>query len=136
MKQFKLLSQARPLSIRTFATRLDNYGLSLLKAGRVELAVSQFEKARVLRKDFGTERDLAQSAANLGRQALFMEKYEQAALLFAEALGNSEIDTDDHLLANASCGLAEARLKQNSCRGRTCPFSNERPGTQPELGQF
>ena len=96
---------------------LDNYGLSLLKVGSIEMANAQLEKARALRKDFGTGRDLAQSAVNLGRRALSLEAYEQAATLFAEALDNPDTEEDDHLLANALCGLAEARLRQKSAEG-------------------
>lgn len=96
---------------------LDNYGLSLLRANKVDLAHAQFEKAHALRKEFGTGRDLAQSAANLGRQALLLKNYQQASVLFAEALENPNIESDGHLLANVLCGLAEARLRQGSPEG-------------------
>jgi tetratricopeptide (TPR) repeat protein len=96
---------------------LDNYGLSLLRANKVDLAREQFEKARALRKEFGSGRDLAQSAANLGRQALLLQDYLQASALFAEALENPDTESDDHLLANVLCGLAEARLRQGSSEG-------------------
>jgi tetratricopeptide (TPR) repeat protein len=93
---------------------LDNYGLSLLRTNEVDLAHAKFEKAQALRKEFGTGRDLAQSAANLGRRALLVKDYQQASTFFAEALENPDTESDDHLLANVLCGLAEARLRQGS----------------------
>jgi tetratricopeptide (TPR) repeat protein len=96
---------------------LDNYGLSLLRANKVDLAHEQFEKAHALRKEFGTGRDLAQSAVNLGRQALLLEDFQRASALFVEALENPDTASDDHLLANVLCGLAEARLRQGSREG-------------------
>lgn len=96
---------------------LDNYGLSLLRSNNVNLANAQFEKAQSLRTEFGTRRDLAQSAVNLGRQSLLFQDYERASVVFSEALGNPDIESDERLLANALCGLAEARLRQRSGEG-------------------
>jgi hypothetical protein len=39
---------------------LDNYGLSLLRVAKAELAREQFEDAHILRKKLGSDRDLAQ----------------------------------------------------------------------------
>lgn len=93
---------------------LDNYGLSLLRSNNVDLANAQFEVARSLRTEFGTGRDLAQSAVNLGRQALLLQDYQRASALFAEAVENPDTESDERLLANALCGLAESRLRQGS----------------------
>lgn len=94
-----------------FCYALDNYGLSLLRAGKSDLAHQQFEKAHSLRKEFGTPLDLAQSAINLGRQGMLRENFAQAARLFEDAIDILETANDGHLLANALCGLAEARLR-------------------------
>jgi tetratricopeptide (TPR) repeat protein len=99
---------------RELCYALDNYGLSLLRTNKAGLADEHFEKAHALRKEFGSGRDLAQSAANLGRQALLVEDFHRAAAYFVEALEFPDAASDDHLLANVLCGLAEARLRQGS----------------------
>ncbi|MEV6644242.1 DUF4062 domain-containing protein [Amycolatopsis sp. NPDC051371] len=90
---------------------LDNYGLSLLRVGELDLARQQFEKTYSVRKEFGTSLELAQSAINLARQSLVSEDFAHATTLFEEALGILETENDGHCLANALCGLAEARLR-------------------------
>lgn len=96
---------------------LDNYGLSLLRVDKAKLAREQFEDAHTLRRKFGSDCDLAQSAVNIGRLALLLEDFEGAAEFFAEALELLDTVSYDHLLANALCGLAEARLRQGTREG-------------------
>lgn len=96
---------------------LDNYGLSLLRVDKAKLARKQFEDAHTLRKEFGSDRDLAQSAVNMGRWALLLENFEEATELFGDAVEFLDTVSDEHLLANALCGLAEARLRQGAREG-------------------
>jgi len=93
---------------------LDNYGLSLLPMDRPELARKQFEEAHAVRMEFGADSDLAQSAVNMGRSALLLTDFERAVAYFTDALSMPGEGLDDRLTANALCGLAEARLKQDS----------------------
>lgn len=102
---------------RELCYALDNYGLSLLRVGKEVLANTEFEKSHILRKEFGSERDLAQSAANLGRQALVLGDFQRAMTYFLQSLEFPDVASDDHLFANVMCGLAEARLRQGSLEG-------------------
>ncbi|WP_433471265.1 DUF4062 domain-containing protein [Saccharomonospora azurea] len=102
---------------RELCYALDNYGLSVLRNGNAEVALLQFEKAHALRTEFGSSRDLAQSSINLGRRMLLLKDFEQAGRLFAEVLEIPDAESDNHLFANALCGLAEARLSQGFREG-------------------
>jgi hypothetical protein len=53
----------------------------------------------------------------MGHWALRLEDFEGAAEFFAEALELLDTVSCDYLLANALCGLAEARLRQGAREG-------------------
>ncbi|WP_157417583.1 tetratricopeptide repeat protein [Nocardioides sp. Iso805N] len=89
----------------------DNYGHSLLRAGKIDAARTQFELAHVVREEIGTPDQLAQSAINLGRFHLEQSNYEDAIPYFATARGLLEDDSDEHLRANALAGQAEAHIR-------------------------
>lgn len=95
---------------------LDNYGHSLLRAGKIESARIHFEQAHAVREEVGTADKLAQSAINLGRFHLEQASFENAIRYFASALRLLQDDSDQHLHANALAGQAEAhvRLGQHS----------------------
>ncbi|MCG8918593.1 tetratricopeptide repeat protein [Actinokineospora sp. PR83] len=96
---------------------LDNYGLSLLRARKVEKAEESFERAHALRNEFGSGRDLAQSAANMGRRQLITGQFAEAEQYFSEAADTVGVELDQHLLANVLCGKAEAVLRQERTEG-------------------
>lgn len=91
---------------------LDNYGLTLSKILGGDAAIGKFEEAHALRQDFGSAKDLAQSAINIGRGRMCLGDYAAAQACFTEALGLQEDDPDDHVMANALAGLAESKLRQ------------------------
>lgn len=90
---------------------LDNYGHSLLRAGKIGAARIQFEQAHALREEIGTADQRAQSAINLGRFHLEQANYEDAIPYFASALELLQENSDPHLHANALAGLAEAHIR-------------------------
>lgn len=90
---------------------LDNFGHSLLRAGDVNAARSQFEQAHAARSEFGTADEKAQSAINLGRFHLEQTNFEEAIQYFAAALGLLHDASDQHLRANALAGEAEAHIR-------------------------
>ncbi len=90
---------------------LDNYGLSLLQAGRAEAAFEQFALADNLRAERGTAAEQAQSAINLARQHMYQLRMSEARELFKRALTLLEGAPDDLLKANAEAGLAEALIR-------------------------
>lgn len=94
----------------------DNYGHSLLRAGKIDAARIQFEQAHAFREGIGTPDQRAQSAINLGRFHLEQSNYDDAVPYFVRALGLIQDDSDQHLRANALAGQAEAliRLGQHS----------------------
>lgn len=94
----------------------DNYGHSLMRAGKIDAARTQFEQAHVFREEIGTPDQRAQSAINLGRFHLQQSNYDDAVSYFVTALGLIRDDSDQHLRANALAGQAEAliRLGQHS----------------------
>lgn len=97
----------------------DNYGHSLLRAGKIDAARIQFEQAHAARAEIGTADQQAQSAINLGRFHLGQANYEDAISYFATARDLLQDDSDQHLRANALAGQAEAhiRLGQHSEAG-------------------
>lgn len=96
---------------------LDNYGLTLLKIAEPNAAIELFEEAHNLRQDFGSLKEQAQSAINLGRSQMSLGDYAAAEGRFAEAIKILQDDYDDHLMANALSGLAESRLRQDAPDG-------------------
>jgi len=97
---------------------LDNYGYTLLRLDQPEMARAQFEESHRLRQRFGTDAlALAQSATNLARVALTVGDFATAETLFGETVEQMRSDEDQHLLANALSGKAEARLRQGSRDG-------------------
>ncbi|NHE67806.1 tetratricopeptide repeat protein [Rhodococcus sp. D-46] len=96
---------------------LDNYGLTLLKIAEPDAAVQFFEEAHTLRENFGSPKELAQSAINLGRSQMNLGNYAAAESRFAESVGLLGGDYDDHLMANALSGLAESVLRQDISDG-------------------
>jgi len=89
----------------------DNYGHSLLRAGEIEAARIQFEKAHAARATSGTADQQAQSAINLGRFHLEQRDYEAALSYFAAAGELFKGGSDQHLRANAIAGQAEAHIR-------------------------
>jgi len=96
---------------------LDNYGLTLLRAGYPQQALAAFEESHLIRQEFGSSAERAQSAINLGHMHIAGTDYDRAAALLGEALGLLTEADDAHLRANAQCGLAEARLRGGSMEG-------------------
>jgi tetratricopeptide (TPR) repeat protein len=90
---------------------LDNYGHSLLRAGRVDAAREQFERADGIRAEFGTTDEQAQSPINLGRFHLGQSQFNDALGYFVQALDLLGPDSDPHLRANAVAGQAEALIR-------------------------
>jgi tetratricopeptide (TPR) repeat protein len=90
---------------------LDNYGHSLLRSGEVVAARTQYEQAHAVRADVGTEDQQAQSAINLGRFHLEQTDYDDAIHYFAAARKLLKDESDQHLLANALAGQAEAHIR-------------------------
>ncbi len=109
-------SSAQPVN-RQLCYALDNYGHTLLGIGETDLAIKQFEESHILRRDFGSQADLAQSSINIGRTALQLGQYDKAESQFNEALALQRNDPDDHLRANTLCGVAESRLRRNLQHG-------------------
>ncbi len=103
-------SARRPLG-REHTYALDNYGLSLLRAGNAQLALEQFKRADALRAASGDALEQAQSAVNLGRQHMSLLKLAEALGHFRRALDLLKAEADDHLAANANAGLAEALIR-------------------------
>lgn len=91
---------------------LDNYGHSLLAVGRPEQALEQFQAAASLRDQYGDIGERAQSAINLGRLHLHLSELEEALGQFRRAseMLESSAGADDHLVANAHAGSAEALI--------------------------
>ncbi|MEV0671521.1 tetratricopeptide repeat protein [Mycobacterium sp. NPDC050441] len=104
---------------RQLCYALDNYGFTLMKLDRPEDAVEQFEEAKKLRTNFGSEpADIAQSEINLGRAKLFLQEYEAAEVNFNSALDIlPEGARDSPLRANALAGSAEARIRARRTEG-------------------
>lgn len=118
---------------------LDNYGHSLLRAGKVDAARIQFEQAHAARAEVGTTDQRAQSAINLGRFHLEQANYEAAIAYFATARDVLQYDSDPHLRANALAGQSEAniRLGQHSEAGALLESAyeiNEQLNNQRGLG--
>lgn len=90
---------------------LDNYGLTLLKTARNDLALEQFKLADSFRKEFGTSDQRAQSGINLGRRYLALGQFTEALNYFETALGDLSGSDDDHLKANVAAGLAEVLIR-------------------------
>jgi tetratricopeptide (TPR) repeat protein len=90
---------------------LDNYGLTLLKAGHTDVAFEQFKLADTLRRDFGTADQRAQSSINLGRRYLALGQLDEAHGYFETAVGDLSDSEDDHLKANVAAGLAETLIR-------------------------
>jgi len=118
---------------------LDNYGHSLLRAGEVDAARIQFERAHASRAEFGTADQLAQSAINLGRFHLEQTNFEDAIPYFETARDLLQDESDQHLRANGLAGHAEAhiRLGQHSEAGPLLESAyevNEQLNNQKGLG--
>lgn len=118
---------------------LDNYGHSLLRAGEVASARTQYEQADAFRSEFGTADQRAQSAINLGRFHLEQSDYEDAIPYFETARKLLQDESDQHLRANALAGQAEAhiRLGQHSEAGPLLESAyevNEQLNNQRGLG--
>lgn len=96
---------------------LDNLGLTLLKNASAPEANAAFEESHSLRKEYNLRSGLAQSAINLGRSHMHLLQFSDAADRFAEARAILATEEDDHLLANALAGIAEARLRQDITDG-------------------
>lgn len=90
---------------------LDNYGHSLLRAGKIDAAREHFEQAHAVREEIGTADQRAQSAINLGRFHLDRANHGDAIRYFAAALAFLNDDSDQHLRANALAGEAEAHIR-------------------------
>jgi tetratricopeptide (TPR) repeat protein len=90
---------------------LDNYGHSLLRAGQIEAARQQFERADGIRAVSGTIDERTQSAINLGRFHLGQSQYDAALGYFIQALNLLGAESDQHLRANALAGQAEALIR-------------------------
>lgn len=90
---------------------LDNYGLSLRRAGDAKTALDQFKQVDALRTEFGTHDERAQSAINLGRHHLTARQLPEAISQFGRALDLLTESSDEHLRANALCGWAEALIR-------------------------
>ena len=93
---------------------LDNDGFSLMRAGRFAKAAAQFKRAYDLRAGSGDAYATAQSAINLGRVSLQVGEFLDAEGHFAEAVENLDPETGKRELANAHCGIAEARLRNGT----------------------
>ncbi|WP_156667366.1 tetratricopeptide repeat protein, partial [Rhodococcus sp. AJR001] len=109
-------ASAQPIN-QKLCYALDNYGLTLLKITEPDAAIQLFEEAHSLRQDFGSPKELAQSAINLGRSQMRLGDYAAAEARFAEAIDFLRDDHDDHLMANALSGLAESGLRQGAADG-------------------
>lgn len=90
---------------------LDNYGLTLLRTGRNDMALEQFKLADSLRREFGTSDERAQSAINLGRRYLALRQPAEALACLQTALSDLSESGDDHLRANFSAGCAEVLIR-------------------------
>lgn len=90
---------------------LDNYGLSLMRAGRPDVALQQFQRVDSIRAEFGTNEEKVQSAINLGRLHLGERELAEASAYFTRALQDLQPDSDLHLRANALAGLAEVLIR-------------------------
>ncbi|QDO88565.1 DUF4062 domain-containing protein [Ornithinimicrobium ciconiae] len=91
---------------------LDNYGISLMRAGASDGALEQFEQVARIRAEFGSVDDRAQSEINIGRYHLGRGEFEEALARFCGALRLlSPADGDPHLPANAYAGQAEALIR-------------------------
>lgn len=96
---------------------LDNYGLTLMRAGYRSESLDAFNESHKVREEFGRAAERAQSAINLGHLYMADTDHDRAARMFEEALEALTSDDDDHLRANALCGMAEARLRAGSVDG-------------------
>lgn len=95
-------------SIQCYA--LDNFGHSLLAVDMRDQALEQFKASSSLREQYGTPDERAQSAINIGRIHLKFAQFEAALNEFNRALRVLGDGADDHLVANALAGAAEARI--------------------------
>ena len=93
---------------------LDNYGHTLMRAGYRAESLAAFNDSHQVRQEFGSAAECAQSAINLGHRYMVDANHARAAQLFNEALEALTSDDDEHLRANALCGMAEARLRAGS----------------------
>jgi tetratricopeptide (TPR) repeat protein len=96
---------------------LDNYGHTLMRAGYQSEAFAAFNESHHVRQEFGTAAGRVQSAINLGHLYMADANHDGAGRMFDEALEALASDDDEHLRANALCGLAEARLRASSVDG-------------------
>jgi tetratricopeptide (TPR) repeat protein len=102
---------------------LDNYGLTLMRVGYRSESLAAFNEAHQVRREFGRAAERAQSAINLGHLYMADANHDCAARMFDEALDALTSDDDEHLRANALCGMAEARLRAGSVDGVHDPLS-------------
>ena len=90
---------------------LDNYGWTLMRADQPDLALKQFQRVDRIRAEFGTVDQRVQSAINLGRYLLTQGRLTDATDYFSRALKDLQVDSDQHLRANALAGTAEALIR-------------------------
>jgi hypothetical protein len=97
---------------------LDNYGHTLLRLDEPDSARVQFLESGRIRQQYGIDTaNLAQSSVNLARTELTLGDAATAEAGFAASIEQMSADSDEHLLANALAGSAEARLRQASDDG-------------------
>ncbi len=91
---------------------LDNLGFSLLRTDSAPKAVVAFEESLGARRDAGLLSAVPQSTVNLAHAAMQSQDYGRAADLFKDALADGAGERDNHVTANALCGVADARLRR------------------------
>jgi len=103
---------ALPEATGALAYALDNLGHSQLRRGHAEEAMTAFSEALASRGDGASDDDRLQSGINFARAELQAGNFEAATSAFEALLSQEAAIADRHLLANLSCGLAEARLRR------------------------
>lgn len=102
---------------RELCYAMDNYGLSLARAGDSAAAKEQFQRSYDLRVELGDDHGAAQSAINIGRISLQDGELRLAEELFSEALAKLDPESGARERANAQAGIAETRLRQDNPEG-------------------
>lgn len=103
---------ALPEATAALAYALDNLGHTQLRRGQPGEAKTSFSEALAARGDGASDSDRLQSGINLARADLQTGNFDAATSEFESLLSQQTTIDDEHLFANLTCGLAEARLRR------------------------